>query len=91
MAEFDREETEIILKNLPPEELPVPVLAKLKELDLEEYSPVLGRNLLALRDAARIGRPGLTVCVSAGAPISGRILLTYSCALVYISNHANTG
>ncbi len=51
VAEFDREETEIILENLPTEQLPDAVLTKLKALDLEEYSSVLGRNLLALRDA----------------------------------------
>jgi epoxyqueuosine reductase len=51
VAEFDREETEIIFRNLPDDQLPDAVLAKLRELDLEEYSTVLGRNLLALRDA----------------------------------------
>ena len=54
VAEFDREETEIILENLPTEQLPDAVLAKLKALDLEEYSSVLGRNLLALRDARSV-------------------------------------
>jgi epoxyqueuosine reductase len=52
VAEFDRQETEIILENLPPEQLPDALRAKLAGLDLEEYSPVLGRNLLALRDAS---------------------------------------
>ncbi|MBN1321253.1 MAG: hypothetical protein JXA87_10485 [Thermoleophilia bacterium] len=52
IAEFDRGETEIILENRPVEQLPAPVIAKLSELDLEEYSTVLGRNLLALK---RIG------------------------------------
>ena len=51
VAEFDREETEIILRNLPPEQLPERVRVKLKELDLEGYSTVLGRNLLALAEA----------------------------------------
>ncbi len=54
VAEFDRDETDVILRNLPPELLPDRVRAKLAKLDLEEYSPVLGRNLLALRDAARM-------------------------------------
>jgi len=52
VAEFDREETDIILENRPPERLPTAVLAKLGDLDLEEYSTVLGRNLLALKKAA---------------------------------------
>jgi epoxyqueuosine reductase len=52
VAEFDRQETEIILKNLPPDQLPDTLLAKLRGLDLEEYSRVLGRNLLALRGAS---------------------------------------
>jgi epoxyqueuosine reductase len=51
VAEFDREETAVILENLRPEELPAALRAKLAALDLDEYSPVLGRNLLALRDA----------------------------------------
>lgn len=51
VAEFDRAETEIVLQNLPVEQLPETVLAKLRELDLEEYSTVLGRNLLALQRA----------------------------------------
>jgi epoxyqueuosine reductase len=59
-VEFDREETEIILRDIPVDQLPDTVLAKLKKLDLEEYSTVLGRNLLALRDAARsAGCPSL--------------------------------
>ncbi len=52
VEEFDRRETEVILQNLPPEALPEDVRLKLEALDLTEYSPVLGRNLLALRDAA---------------------------------------
>jgi epoxyqueuosine reductase len=51
VSEFDREETAIILENLSPEQLPAALRAKLGELDLEDYSPILGRNLLALRDA----------------------------------------
>ena len=53
VAEFDREETAIILRNLPAEELPEGVRAKLREVDMEGYSTVLGRNLVALRDASR--------------------------------------
>ncbi len=48
VAEFDREETEIVLKDLPPEELPATVRSKLARLDLDDYSTVLGRNLRAL-------------------------------------------
>ncbi len=51
VAEFDREETEIIHRNLPTEQLPEHVRLKLRELDLEGYSTVLGRNLLALAEA----------------------------------------
>jgi hypothetical protein len=51
VAEFDRKETALILENRPPEELTAGVRAKLVALDLEGYSTVLGRNLLALRDA----------------------------------------
>jgi epoxyqueuosine reductase len=54
VAAFDREETEIILENLPPERLPEALLAKLRELDMEEYSTVLGRNLLALKAAREV-------------------------------------
>ena len=61
VAEFDRHETEVVLKGLPPEQLPAPVRAKLAALDLEEYSPVLGRNLLALRGTlAHVGSTGGT-------------------------------
>jgi epoxyqueuosine reductase len=49
VAEFDQEETEIILRDLPPEQLPNGLRTKLRELDLDGYSTVLGRNLLALR------------------------------------------
>ncbi len=51
VAEFDEEETRIILQDLPPKRLPVALRQKLAALDLDEYSPVLGRNLRALRDA----------------------------------------
>lgn len=54
VAEFDAEETAIVLMNLPPERLPAGVRAKLDELDLTEYSLVLGRNLLALRNAVEL-------------------------------------
>jgi epoxyqueuosine reductase len=53
VADFDREETEIILENLPPERLPKTLLTKLTELDLEECSTVLGRNLRALADVPK--------------------------------------
>jgi epoxyqueuosine reductase len=52
VAEFSREETEIVLKNLPPGQVPEALLGKLRQLDLDGYSTVLGRNLLALREAA---------------------------------------
>jgi epoxyqueuosine reductase len=48
VAEFDRAETALIVENLPAEELPASLRAKLEQLDLEDYSTVLGRNLLAL-------------------------------------------
>ena len=51
-AEFDREATEWILRDLPAEQLPAGVRAKLATLDMEEYSTVLGRNLRALTAAA---------------------------------------
>jgi epoxyqueuosine reductase len=52
VAEFDEKETEIILENRPAEQLPEALLAKLRELDLEGYSTVLGRNVLALKHAS---------------------------------------
>jgi epoxyqueuosine reductase len=52
VVEFDREETDLILQNLAPGELPTGLRAKLAGLDLDGYSPVLGRNLRALKDAA---------------------------------------
>lgn len=56
VAEFDAIETAIILENRPAELLPDNVRAKLRDLDLEEYSPVLGRNLLALASASKSSR-----------------------------------
>jgi epoxyqueuosine reductase len=53
IAEFDREETDWILRGLPAGQLPAPVRAKLAALDLEDYSTVLGRNLRALVVAAK--------------------------------------
>jgi epoxyqueuosine reductase len=58
LAEFDREETEIILRNLSPEELPEALRVKLRKIDLEADSTILGRNLLALGDAGA-ARPSL--------------------------------
>ncbi len=52
VAEFDREQTDWILRGLPGEQLPPGVRAKLAALDLEDYSTVLGRNLRALVAAA---------------------------------------
>lgn len=48
VAEFDRAETDLILQNLPADQLPEGLRAKLVALDLDGYSTVLGRNLLAL-------------------------------------------
>lgn len=53
VQEFDREETQWILRDLPAEQLPAGLRAKLAALDMEEYSSVLGRNLQALVAAAR--------------------------------------
>jgi epoxyqueuosine reductase len=53
VAEFDRDETEWILRDLPADHLPPTVRAKLATLDIESYSSVLGRNLRALVAAAR--------------------------------------
>jgi epoxyqueuosine reductase len=52
IAEFDREETDLVLRDLPIADLPSGLSAKLADLDLDEYSTVLGRNLRAIRDAA---------------------------------------
>ena len=52
VAEFDREETEWILRDLPADDLPPAVRTKLSTLDMEDYSTVLGRNLVALVAAA---------------------------------------
>ena len=48
VAEFDRAETALVLQNLPSQELPAPLRAKLERLDMDGYSTVLGRNLRAL-------------------------------------------
>jgi len=48
VAEFDREETEVVLSDLPSEDLPELVRSKLALLDLDDYSTILGRNLRAL-------------------------------------------
>jgi epoxyqueuosine reductase len=52
VAEFDRDETEWILRDLPADQLPAEVRMKLAALDMAEYSTVLGRNLRALVAAA---------------------------------------
>ncbi len=54
VAEFDGEETQWILQDRPAAELPPNLRAKLQALDLEDYTPVLGRNLRALWNAERI-------------------------------------
>jgi epoxyqueuosine reductase len=60
VAEFDREETAIILKNFPAEALPAPLHAKLGRLDMAGYSRVLGRNLRALaRTVKHAGRSSI--------------------------------
>lgn len=53
VAEFDEEETMIILEGRTPDLLPAGLRAKLERIDLGDDSDILGRNLLALRDAAR--------------------------------------
>ena len=53
VAEFSRKETDLVLDDLPAEELPAELRAKLAGLDLDEYSSVLGRNLRALRSRRR--------------------------------------
>lgn len=55
VAEFDRDETEWILRDLPADRLPAGVRAKLAALDMADYSSVLGRNLRALVGAAAAG------------------------------------
>jgi len=52
VAEFDRDETALILEGLERGSLPEGLRMKLASLDLDEYSTVLGRNLAALRDSA---------------------------------------
>jgi len=53
VAEFDRDETAIILEGRTPECLPAGLRAKLDRIDLGNDSVILGRNLRALCDAAR--------------------------------------
>ncbi len=62
VEEFDLDETEIVLQDLPAEELPGSVLSKLSRLDLDEYSTVLGRNLRALVGVVREDRGSVIVC-----------------------------
>lgn len=52
VAEFSRDETESILQDLVIREFPAGLKARMAALELDEYLPVLGRNLRALRDAA---------------------------------------
>ena len=47
---FSEQETAFILQNAPPKEIPQAVIQKLEQLDMIEYLPVLGRNLIALHD-----------------------------------------
>jgi epoxyqueuosine reductase len=55
VAEFDRAETDVILQDLPADELPEALRTRLAALDLDGYSKVLGRNLRALSEAAAAG------------------------------------
>lgn len=48
IATFDKEETDVILQDLPEDELPKGLREKLGSIDLAGYSTVLGRNLRAL-------------------------------------------
>jgi len=52
VAEFDRQETAVILQGLQTDRLPDVLRAKLAALDLDEYSSVLGRNLRALQQSS---------------------------------------
>ncbi len=52
VAEFDHEETRWILCDLPAEQLPAELRAKLVAIEMDEYSTVLGRNLRALAAAS---------------------------------------
>lgn len=45
---FSAEETQLLLKGIPEKKLPKKTLEKLEELDMKEYSSILGRNLRAL-------------------------------------------
>ncbi len=54
VAEFDSEETEWVLRDLPADQLPPSVREKLAALDLEDYATVLGRNLRALVAAEKL-------------------------------------
>jgi epoxyqueuosine reductase len=54
IAEFDRDETELILKGPAADDLPARLKTRLATVELDEYLPVLGRNLRALIDAAAI-------------------------------------
>jgi epoxyqueuosine reductase len=58
VCEFDSAETAIVLENRSADELPAELRARLALVDLDEYSPVLGRNLLALRGAAAVRSSG---------------------------------
>ena len=56
VAEFDDAETDVILQNLRQDLLPDAIRVKLAALDLDDYSTVLGRNLLALMGPAGTGK-----------------------------------
>ncbi len=47
---FSEQETAFMLQNTPPKKIPQAVIQKLEQLDMIEYLPVLGRNLIALHD-----------------------------------------
>jgi len=53
VAEFDHEETAWVLRGLPADQLPEGVREKLRRLDMEGYSTVIGRNLQALAAAEK--------------------------------------
>jgi epoxyqueuosine reductase len=52
--EFTREETEILLQDLPPEKIIPSVIQKLNSMDLQNYIGVLPRNLKVLLQKGRI-------------------------------------
>lgn len=52
VAEFDSEETDLLMQGLPAERLPQALKARLAALDMDGYETVLGRNLRALRDTS---------------------------------------